>query len=133
MKNVFHNKSLRTGAVQIHVEPSPITLIIINNDAKSEKDWVKIKFCRDPTSEKSDLYEFKMDLFDNVDLEYLLLFVRNFQITLEVLGVIAASAKIKYLCTLLSGGELHQLYMLYVEVGSTTRTYSNHTVLGFCA
>ena len=33
------------------------------------KKCVKIKLHRDPTSQKSDLYEFKMALFDNGDLE----------------------------------------------------------------
>ena len=55
MKNVLHKKSWRTGAVQIHVEPPPIPLTKGKNDAKSENDCVKIKLCKDPTSEKSDL------------------------------------------------------------------------------
>ena len=45
------------------------------NYMKAERDCVKIKLRRDPTSEKSDLYEFKMDLFDNGDLEEFLFFV----------------------------------------------------------
>ena len=45
--------------------PPLILLIKSKNDAKSDKDSVKIKLRRDPTSEKSDLYKFKMDLFNN--------------------------------------------------------------------
>ena len=52
MDNVSHLKIWRTGAVQIHVEPSPITMIKSKNDTKSEKDCVKIKLCGNPTSEK---------------------------------------------------------------------------------
>ena len=40
MKNVYHYKIWFTGAVQIHMEPPPILLIKINNDAKVEKDGV---------------------------------------------------------------------------------------------
>ena len=38
----------------------------------SEKDYVKIKMCRNPTSENSDMYEFRMSLFENVELEVFL-------------------------------------------------------------
>ena len=67
MKNVSQKKSWRTGAVQIHVETPPITLIKIKNDTKAKKDYVKIQLRRDPMSEKSDLYEFKITLFYNGD------------------------------------------------------------------
>ena len=48
----------------MHAETPPIPLIKIKNDEKSDKKFIKIKLCRDLTSEKSDLYEFKMDLFN---------------------------------------------------------------------
>ena len=38
---------------------------------------MKIELCRDPMSEKPDMYEFKMDLFENVKPEELLLSVKN--------------------------------------------------------
>ena len=65
MKNISHKKIWRTGAVQINVDPPPIPRIKIKNDMKAEKYCVKIKLRRDNTSEKSDLYEFKMALFNN--------------------------------------------------------------------
>ena len=55
----------RTGGVETHVDPTLIHLIESENYAKSEKDRVKIKLCRDPKSENLDLYELKMALFDN--------------------------------------------------------------------
>ena len=61
----------------MHVKPPPIPLIKNNYDEKLDKYCVKIKLLRDPTSEKSDINDFKMDLFDNFDPEGLLLFVRN--------------------------------------------------------
>ena len=61
---------------------------------KPEKYGVQIKKFRDPTTEKSKLYEFKMALFDKNKLEEVLLFVRNFQITIKALEDSAASAEI---------------------------------------
>ena len=85
---------------------------------------------RDPTPEKLDIYELKMALFENNEPEEFLLFVRNFQMTLEDSGGIATRAKIQYLCTLLRGEALHQLDMLSVEVGITTTRHSNCIILG---
>ena len=50
MKNISYGKILRTGAVQIHVEPSPIQLIKSKYDKKMEKYDVKIILHRDPMS-----------------------------------------------------------------------------------
>ena len=80
-------------------------------------------------SGKSDLYEFKMIFFENGDLEEFLLFVRNFQMTLEDSGALAASAKMQYIFTLLHGGALRQLDILSVEVGNTTTTHLNRIIL----
>ena len=51
MKNVLYKKIWRTGAVQIHVEPLPNTLIGSNNYKKAEAFCVKIRLRGDPTSE----------------------------------------------------------------------------------
>ena len=65
MKNVSQKKKWNAGGgVQMHVKPPPTPLIKIEHNDKLDKDFVKLKLCRDPTSEKSDLYEFKMDLFN---------------------------------------------------------------------
>ena len=66
----------------MNVETPPIPLIKSNNDEKSDKDCVKIKLRRDTTSEKSDLYEFKITFFDNGDLEEFLLFITYFSTNL---------------------------------------------------
>ena len=60
MKNVSHNKCWSLGINQAHVEPPPIPLLKGTYDGKSDKDFVKMKFCRDPTSSTLDLYEFRM-------------------------------------------------------------------------
>ena len=49
------------------VDPRQIPLIKEKHDGKSDKDFVILKLCRDPMSSLSDLYEFKMSLFDNVN------------------------------------------------------------------
>ena len=50
-------------------------LIKIKDNDKLDNDFVKLKLCRDMMSDKSDLFEFKMALFDNVNPEEL--FVRS--------------------------------------------------------
>ena len=57
------------GVVQLHVEPPLISLIKIKWDDKLDKYFVKIKFHRYPISERLDLYELKMALFGNSELE----------------------------------------------------------------
>ena len=56
--------------VEQHVEPPPIPLIKSKNNDKSDKYFVKLTLCRDPTSYKSDICDFKMALFDNGKPEY---------------------------------------------------------------
>ena len=50
MKNIYNNKSWRTGAVQIHFQPSPIPSIKSNNDTIVENNGMKVKSSRYPTS-----------------------------------------------------------------------------------
>ena len=66
----------------MHVEPPLTPLIKSKHGGKSDKDFVKLEFGRDPTSAKSGLYEFLMALFDNGELGNFSLFVRNFNMTL---------------------------------------------------
>ena len=75
---------------------------------------------RDPTSEKSDLYRLKMTLFDNGDPEEFLLFIKNFNMTIEASGMLVARVKIQYFRTLVLGEALYQFDTLSSEVGSTT-------------
>ena len=60
---------------------------------------MKLKLRIDPTSSTSDLYEFKISLFYNSEMEEFLLFVRNFNMTLAASGTLEADAKFQYLCT----------------------------------
>ena len=69
MKNISSKKGWTTEMTQQHVDPPLIPLIQETHDGKSDKDVVKLKLCRDPTSYTSDLYEFKMSLFDNGEPE----------------------------------------------------------------
>ena len=50
--------------------------------------------------------------------------------TLEVLGIIVASAKIKYLCTMICGKTLHKFDMLYAEGLSSTSENLKSNILG---
>ena len=75
---------------------------------------------RDPTSEKSDLDNFKMVLFGNGDPEEFLLFVCNFNMALEVSGTFKSGAKIQYIFTLVHGEILHRFDVLSAEVEGAT-------------
>ena len=69
MKNVSHKKGWNSGTTQEYVEPMAITLIKGTYNGKSDKEFVKLKLCRDTTYIMSDLYEDRMSLFDNGNLE----------------------------------------------------------------
>ena len=117
----------------MHVDPPPIPLINSKNDTKSHKDFTTIKFRRDSMSENSDLYEFKMALFENDYLEEFLLSVRNFQMNLGTSGRLASGANIQYLHTLVCGEALHQLETLSAEVRINTTEYLDLIILGLGA
>ena len=68
-----------------------------------DKTFIRIKLRREPTSGNSDLYEFKMDFFDDGDTGDFLRFVCNFNMNLEALGTLKDGAKIQHLCTLVHG------------------------------
>ena len=61
-----------------------------------------------------------MDLFDNGNPDEFLLFIHNFNTTLEEPGTLKASANIQYLHTLVRGEVLHWFDNFSDEVGSTT-------------
>ena len=88
MKNVSHENKWDTGTVQVHLDPPHITLIRGKKDEKLDKAFIKIKFCRDPTSENLQPYEFKMSLFDNVKPEEFLLFIPKFNMVIETPGTL---------------------------------------------
>ena len=97
LKYFYHNKNWNRGAVQLDVDPPHILLIKNKNEKKLNKDSVKIKLRRDPTSENSDIYELKMALFycgKPEEFLFFVLFVRNFKMNLKASGTIAADANI---------------------------------------
>ena len=114
----------------MHVDPPEIPLIESKKNYKWDKDCVKIKVCRDLMSQKSDLYEFKMALFDNGEPEELLLFIRNFNMTLKASGTLVAIASIQYLRTLVRLEALNQFGMMSAEVGCTTLEKPKNIILG---
>ena len=100
VKNVSSKKVYMKGMTHPYVEPPPIPPIKEKHDVKSDKYFVKLKLLRYPTLYTSDLYEFKMSLFDNGEPGEFLLFVINFNMTLAASGTLEAGAKYQYLHTL---------------------------------
>ena len=63
------------------LQSPPVPLIKSKHSDKLYKEFVRVKYCWDLTSETVYLREFKMTLFDNVNMEEFLLFIRNFNMT----------------------------------------------------
>ena len=70
-----------------------------------------------------------MALFENSNPEELLLFVINFKTTIENLGILTASVKLQYLCTLLCGEALRQFDTFCNHLGSTNTAHVSRIVL----
>ena len=58
MNNVLHQKKWNMGVLEVYIEPPLIPLMKSKQDDKWDKYFVKMKLCRDPKSEKSDLCVF---------------------------------------------------------------------------
>ena len=71
-----------------------------------------------------------MALYDNGKPEDILLFIRNFDMTIEASGTLVSLVKIQYLCTLVHGEVLHQFYTFSAKVGSTTSENLKLVILG---
>ena len=115
---------------QVHVEPPPIPLIKGKYDGKSDKYLLKMKLRRDPTSSTTDLYEFKMSLFDNGNPEEFLLLVRKFNTTLVDSGTLETGAKVQYLHMLVNGEALHQFELLSIGMESTKTLNEEYIING---
>ena len=103
MKNVSHNNSRNTGAVQVHVDPPPIMSIKSNNDTEMKEDFVKNKNFIDCMSEMLDMYDLKRPCL-TTENQWGYFFVQIFKMTLEVVSETpAANDKLQYLYTLLRG------------------------------
>ena len=118
MRNVSHKKTWNTELVQLHVDPPPTPLIKSKHNDNPDNDFVKIGLRRDPTSENSNLYEFKIALFYNGYQEFF--FNHNFKMTLKTSGTLKDTAKMQYLCTLFHGEALRQFDMLYADFEIST-------------
>ena len=130
MEKILNNKGWIYGAVQINVETPTIPTIRGNIDKKLQKCYVKTKFCINTTSGTSEMYEFKIDLFDNGDTEEFLLFQRNYQITIESTGSITMGEKIQYVHTWLLGEYLLGYETLYKQTGNSNTTHLNQILFG---
>ena len=99
-------------------------------DGKSEKYIVKLKVHRDPNSNTSDLYDFRILFFDHGKPEEFLLFVWNFNMTLAASGTPKTDAKIQFLCTIVCGEVLRQFYFLSADVKITETRNVGYVIKG---
>ena len=116
MKNVLQKKGWGADTNPAHAEPPTIPLVKKTSTGKSDGDYVKIKLHRYPKFSTSDIYEFRMSLFDHGEPEEFLLFVQNFQMTCAATRKIETEANIQYLRTLVRGEALRQFDVLSADV-----------------
>ena len=88
MQNVSHNKGWVVDTNLEHSEPPSIMVVKETSTCKSDGSYVKLKLRRYPTSSTSDLYEFRIYLFNHAESEKFFLFVKNLQMTLEAKGTL---------------------------------------------
>ena len=130
INNIFHKKSCNLGMTQVHVEPTTTPLVTRKYDGKSDTDFVKMKFCRDPMPSTSDRYEIRMYFFDNCNPEEFLLFMRNFNTNLVASRTLETGTKVQYLCTLVRRDTLHQIDSFYTGVEITEPLTTELTIKG---
>ena len=131
MKNISHEKVWRYQVVQIHVEPRTISLIKINIDMNSDKNYVEIKLCRNFMSENSDMYEFKMALFDKWIFGGVDIISMKLQETYWHIINYDRGWKIQFTHTLLYGEPLHEFVNLYDQIWNMATRHLNQDLLGW--
>ena len=119
MNNVSLKKLWGMDTNPSHLEPLPIPLIKETSTGNSDGDSVKIKFYRDLTSSTSDIYEFRMSLFDHGEPEEFLLFARNFKMIIAASVKIETLEKVQYLLTLVRGEALRQFELVSADAKNT--------------
>ena len=124
MKKNSRKEGWRSGIHLAHVESLPIALTKEMCNGKSDEYFVKLNFCRDPTSSTLDLYEFKMSLFDHGEPEEFLL------LTLVVTGMQEMDSKLWYICALGRGQALHQFDLLSPDVENIQTLNADYYIKG---
>ena len=81
-------------------------------------------------SSTSDLYEFKMYLFDNGEPEEFSLFVHNFNMTLAASETLEAGVKVQYIRTLSCKEKLRQFDLLSSDVEITKNLNVGNVIKG---
>ena len=129
-KKVSQKKGCNWWTNEAHMEPLLIPLILGTCNGKLHKDYVNMKLRRYPTSSMLYLYDFRMSLFDNGDLEEFLLFVRNFNMTITASGVLETGTNIQYLRKLFCCEALHQFELLSIGMESTKTLNEEYIING---
>ena len=115
----MHKRGWGTDTNPSHVDPHLIPLTKETLTGKSDEDYVKLKLLRYPTSITSDLYEFRMSLFDHGNPEEFLLFFRKLIMIIASTGMLETYTKVQYLCTPVSEEDFRKFELLYADVENT--------------
>ena len=66
MVNVSHNKSWLLGGIQVHYNLTPTPINNCDQERnKAEAGFIKVGLRRNPASDTSYIYKYKIDLFEN--------------------------------------------------------------------
>ena len=80
--------------------------------------------------DNSETYDIKIYMFKGGQPEEFLTILKIFRIAIDVTGAASPLGKIKYLCTMLQGVYLRELYELSVQKNGTSNARLNHTTEG---
>ena len=80
MKNVSYKKNWLLVDIQLHVYPTPTPLINYDPERNQlEADFIKVMLRRKTNSSTSDIYKYKIVLFEHDEPKKLLIFVWDSQ------------------------------------------------------
>ena len=114
MNNVSMKKNLIHRNIQSHVEPPYITLV--NNGVGANNYYsgcIRVNNFINSASYASNNYLYKLELFENVEPEEFLPFVRGYWNTLEATGKMPFIGQFQYLRTLIRVESLHHFETLF--------------------
>ena len=128
MNNVVHKKNYLGVAVQICVEPPPVSFIKVRIIQKWNRIVWKFELCRDPTSKSQSCMNFKWHFLVTAKRRSSSYFCGTLRVV-EVSGTLVSNANLHILRGIIRGEALHKFDALCDQVGSTTMAHLNQVIL----
>ena len=128
-KNILYTSTIMNPCVnpnwissnfQARIEPPPIPFENSKEEIEHKSHIVKVSMRHNPTSLGSEIYKFKMTIFENDQTEELLQFLKNFKKAVNGTCNTAVIGRIYYLQILIRGEVLREFDILSRKKNSTT-------------